>query len=256
MVDLFAQARFEVADTHPRRLRIHQVGQVIGAGGGFQRRADEGAQLPGSLVRLVAHRAHEALHVVGVALDLPGHVGLDDDPQAIAGTGVLQAAGGGAQAQVDRDRALERQRQAPGQARFEQDPRRVAETGDDHRLAGTYLHQASGGDGEQHQQRGDQQPAPGRRGLCAVIVIVIVIVIVMMLVVAVRVGVTEAQERSPHGADCPAADAGAADGRDEDGESRRPRPKLRRSMVGAPAPAMRWSMSSRLALPRPRPSWR
>ena len=135
--------------------------QLEAAGRGLECRADESADLSRRFIRLVLHRAHEPLHAGRIGLDLPGDIGLDDDPQAITGAGVLQAAGGGAQSQIDWNRRLERCRQPPGQARRQQHAGRIAEAGDHGRLAGAHLHQARGGDGEGDQHSGDQQRRRG-----------------------------------------------------------------------------------------------
>ncbi|MNI57770.1 hypothetical protein D3C73_1128540 [compost metagenome] len=158
LIDLLAQLRFEIGDTHLTGIGVHQVGQIETAGGGFQCGSDKGTNLPRSFVRLVLHRAHETLHIVRIPLDLPRHVSLDDDAQAIAGADVLQPAGGGAQPQIDRDRRFERRRPTPAQAGGQQHPRRIAKAGDHRGLAGADLHQARRGDGEGHQQRRSSMP--------------------------------------------------------------------------------------------------
>ncbi|RMU57593.1 hypothetical protein ALP29_200084 [Pseudomonas syringae pv. avii] len=123
---------------------------------------------------------------------------MNDDAQAVAGTYILQAAGGSTQAQVHRNGRLERRRPAPVQAGVEQYTGRIAETGDDRCLARTHLHQAGRGDGKGNQQRSQARSPPGehrRPGRCVMVVMmmmtmtampmtgvtIVVAVIVMMM---------------------------------------------------------------------------
>ncbi len=92
LVDLLTQLVFEIGDTHLIGVGVDQARQIEARGGGLECRADEGADLPRGFVRLVLHGAHEALHVVRIALHLPRHVRLNDDAQAVTGTDVLQTA--------------------------------------------------------------------------------------------------------------------------------------------------------------------
>ena len=92
--------------------------------------------------------------LIGVRGHLPGDVRLHEHAQSVARADVLKAGRGRAQAEVDRDRALERHRQLPGEAGLRDDAIRIAEARDDGRRAGRNHHDAGGRDGgEQHETR-------------------------------------------------------------------------------------------------------
>ncbi|MNQ62820.1 hypothetical protein D3C85_771790 [compost metagenome] len=122
LIYLLAQLCFEIGDAYLAGICIDQVRQIKTAGGGFQRGADKGANLPRGFIGLVLHRPHETLHIVRIALHLPRHIGLNDDAQTVPCADILQTAGRGTQPQIHRDRCFERCRPAPAQSRLQQDP--------------------------------------------------------------------------------------------------------------------------------------
>ncbi|MNO74668.1 hypothetical protein D3C76_656800 [compost metagenome] len=79
LLDLLTQALFECIDAHPAGIDVDQVRQLETTGGGFERRADQGADLPRSLVWLILHRPHEQLDALWVWRHLPCNIGLHDD---------------------------------------------------------------------------------------------------------------------------------------------------------------------------------
>ena len=174
---------FPLCDPAAGRIGVDEVGEVEAAGGDLQRRPDEAAQLPGRLVRIVAHGADELADPVGVGRHLPGDIGLHQNAQPVACADILQPGGRGAQAQIDRDRALHRCGQLPGQARFAQHPDRSAELGDHHRLARTD-HDRRGGEAGAGQQYERQHKPHGEshssRWFPVVSMIVIVVIVRMM----------------------------------------------------------------------------
>ena len=153
--DLAAQLLFEAVDMHVTLVAVDQVGEVEVAGGDMHRRADEAAQLPRRLVRLVAHGAQELADVLRIARHAPGGVGLHQHAQAVASADVLQAGGGGVQAKVDRHGGLDRRRQLPSEARFGDHSHGIAQAGDHDGLVGGHHDHALGDDGDDHDHRGD-----------------------------------------------------------------------------------------------------
>ena len=175
------------SDAHLTGIGVHQTRQIETAGGGFQRRADKGTNLPRGFVRLILHRTHETLHIVRIALHLPRHVGLHNDAQTVTGADILQAPGGVAQAQVHRDRRFERRRPAPAQTRLKQHPRRIAKTGNDCGLARAHLHQARRRNGKRHQQQRPAHAPPRERPRLFRRSVMMVMMPMMMVMPAVAV---------------------------------------------------------------------
>lgn len=94
LIDLLTQLRFEIGDAYLIGIGVYQIRQIEAARGGFQRRADEGANLPRRFIRLILHRTHKALHIVRITLYLPRHIGLNNDAQTVPRADILQATGG------------------------------------------------------------------------------------------------------------------------------------------------------------------
>ena len=114
--ELGLQAGFESRQLHLRRIGVHQIGEVDAAGGDLERGPGETAELAGGFVGIVAHGADELFDVGRVVRNLPGDEGLHEDAQAIPGADILQAGGGGAQAQIHRDGGFNRGGNFPGEA--------------------------------------------------------------------------------------------------------------------------------------------
>ena len=150
--DLGQQTLLELGQLAARRVGVDEIGEVEAAGGHLQGRADQAAQLTRCLIRIVAHGSDELPDVGRIVRHLPGDIGLHQHPQPVLGADILQPGGCGPQPQIDRDDALERRRQFPGQARPRQHARQVAETGDDRSLAGAHHH----GGGREHGGGNDE----------------------------------------------------------------------------------------------------
>ena len=135
-VEVGLQRLLEVRQARPCGIGVDEIGQIEVARGDLQRGPHEAAKLAGDIVRIAAPGAQELRDMRRVVVDLPGEIGLHQDAQPVPRADVLQAAGGRPQPQVDRDRSLDRRGDLPGEARRGQYADRLAELGDDDRLAG------------------------------------------------------------------------------------------------------------------------
>ncbi len=163
-------------------ISVHQAGEIEAAGGDFESRAGKASQLLGGDSRLITNRTQKLPDMLRIIGNLPGDIGLHENAQTIFGANVMQSAGCGPKAQIDRYRAVDWRRQFERQSGAHDHPDRVAKARNDDGLTRTDENEAGRRQERQNDHRSNDEAAAVPEGRIGPVLTVMIMMVVMMAV--------------------------------------------------------------------------